>query len=226
MGKKLKERTGGKAKFAVLSGATFAHDLAEGKPCVASIASKDKKVISAVKHVFRKTNLRLVGTDDIVGASVGGCAKNTYAMGDGFMDVVALPEELPEYRRMSLCEMKTILDFFGASKRALCSPAVKDDFLYTISGFSRNREFGKFITGAKTSFEEDSGKFRSSAEIEEVARTHTVEGFEAMKILWKIAHKHMLNVPLLYGIHALACLGTCPPRLFYEIWYERAKKTY
>lgn len=224
--KKLEERTGGKAKFAVLSGPTFAHDLADGKLCVASIASRGPAVIRAIKRIFRKTNLRLIGTDDVSGVSLGGCLKNAGAIGDGYMDVVAPSEELPKYRRMWLGEMKTILDFFGAAERTLHSPAVKDDFLYTVSGSSRNREFGRFIAGAKTYFKDDDGKYRSRAEIEEVARANTVEGFESVRVLYKIAQENSLRVPLLYGIYALACLGACPPRLFYTIWYQNAKTRY
>ncbi|MBI2122242.1 MAG: hypothetical protein HYT98_03900 [Candidatus Sungbacteria bacterium] len=224
--KNLEEHTSGKAKFAVLSGPTFAHDLAEGKPCVASIASRDPAVIRAIKRIFRKTNLRLIETGDVTGVSLGGCLKNVGAIGDGYMDVVAPPEESSKYRRMWLCEMKTILDFFGAAERTLYSPAVKGDFLYTVSGPSRNREFGRFIAGAKTYFKEDDGKFRSSTEIKEVAHANTVEGFDSLKGLYKIAQENSLSTPLLYGIHALACLGTCPLRLFYTIWYQNAKTRY
>ena len=186
--------------FAVISGPTFAKEIV--KPYQAhfiSCASKNIGVIRKLKALFKNSDLHLVGTTDVVGVSWGGCLKNAYAIGYGILDKLAGQKTAFEYIWLALDEMKAFLDFAGACKKTLHSPAVLRDFYVTSRGESRNRKFGAFLA-----------EYRSKDEIADYLAGRTVEGYESMKTLWKIAHENKLEAPLLYGIHSICEYGASP----------------
>lgn len=186
--------------FAVISGPTFAKEIV--KPYQAhfvSCASKNIGVIKKLKALFKNSDLYLVGTTDVIGVSWGGCLKNAYAIGYGILDKFAGQKTAFEYIWLALDEMKSFLDFAGACQKTLHSPAVENDFYVTSRGESRNRKFGAFLA-----------EYHSKTEIVDYLAGRTVEGYESMKILWKIAHENKLDVPLLYGIHAICEYGASP----------------
>lgn len=214
--------------FAVISGPSFAEDLAAKKQCVVSVASRNITIIRTLKQIFNGTCVSMVGTTDVTGVSYGGPLKNTYAASDGLFNKTGHPAERGIFRELCMQEIKIFLDFAGAHERTLYSPAVEGDFYGTVNGPSRNKAFGEFIAGEETTFQDGFGRtgwrYRSQKEIEEYAQKHTVEGYEAMKVFFEIAQKNNLNLPLLSGIHAIATHSSSCPELFYKIWYQAAKK--
>lgn len=187
--------------FAAISGPTFAKDLVvSGKSHVAAVASHNLSVIKKLKEMVKGTGLELEGMTDLLGVSWGGCAKNTYALGHGICDGLGYSQEmLDKYLELAFGEMRAFLEVVGVKSKTISGPAVKEDFYMTAQGESRNRVFGEFVA-----------EYHSIEEIEAEADKRTVEGFEAMKAIWKIAHENKLFAPLLYGIHSVACLGASP----------------
>lgn len=213
--------------FAVMSGLSFAEDLAKFKPYVLSAASRNTKIIHKLKSIFSGTNIQLVGTTDITGVSYGGPLKNTYAVIDGAFAKLGPANERELCRSLCMQEIKIFLDFAGTKKETLHSPAVRDDFYGTVNGPSRNKALGEFIVGERTEFTDGlrhtGYHYRSPKEIEEYAEKNTVEGYESMKVFFEIAQKNNLDVPLLSGIHAIATHNSSCPELFYKVWFQTAQ---
>lgn len=213
--------------FAVMSGLSFAEDLAQFKLCAVSVASRNTKIIHSLKKIFSGTNLQLNGTTDITGVSYGGPLKNTYAVIDGAFSKLGPESERESCRSLSVQEMKLILDLAGAKEKTLHSPAVAGDFYGTVNGPSRNKKFGEFIVGEPTFFQDGFGRagyrYRSQKEIQEYAEKNTVEGYESIKVFFEIAQKNNLDTSLLFGIHAIATRSSSCPELFYDVWFQIAK---
>ncbi|OGF63219.1 hypothetical protein A2926_03810 [Candidatus Giovannonibacteria bacterium RIFCSPLOWO2_01_FULL_44_40] len=190
----------GYKNFAVMSGPTFAREIV--KPYQAhfiSCASKNIGVIKKLKALFKNSDLHLVGTTDLIGVSLGGCLKNACAPGYGLLEKLASPEAAFEYIWLALDEMKTFLNSAGANPKTLHSPAVERDFYVTCRGESRNKKFGHELA-----------KYLSRDAIEAYTKSNTIEGYESIKTLWRIAQKNSLDTPFLHSIHAICEYGASP----------------
>ena len=189
------------SNFAVISGPTFARELQSPyKAHVASCASYNIGIIKKVKEMLLGSDLRIEGTTDLAGVSWGGCLKNAYAVGYGICDGLGYSETmLDDYIWRAHKELKVFLDFAGAKEKTYWSPAVWGDLRITCKGESRNRAFGKFLA-----------EHRAKKDIDEHLKKYTVEGYEAMIALWRLAHEKGLSAPLLYRIHAISCFGASP----------------
>ena len=77
-------------RVAVLSGPSFAIELARELPTAVSIASRDPEVVERVQAEFRAPYFRLYGTDDVVGVEIGGALKNIIAIAAGVVEGLGL----------------------------------------------------------------------------------------------------------------------------------------
>src|SRR4030095_12510952 len=75
---------------AVLSGPSFAAEVARELPTAVSIASRDSDVMQRVQAECRAPYLRLYGTDDVVGVEIGGALKNIIAIAAGMVEGLGL----------------------------------------------------------------------------------------------------------------------------------------
>jgi glycerol-3-phosphate dehydrogenase (NAD(P)+) len=73
------------APVAVLSGPTFASEVARELPTAATLAAKDSKLAAALAHALGTSRFRLYTSDDIVGAEIGGAVKNVIAIACGIV---------------------------------------------------------------------------------------------------------------------------------------------
>ena len=80
----------GDDRFAVLSGPSFAKEVAQGLPTVVTVASKALECAQKVQHVFATPNFRVYTHDDVVGVELGGSVKNVIAIAAGMVDGMGL----------------------------------------------------------------------------------------------------------------------------------------
>lgn len=76
--------------LAVLSGPTFAHEVAARKPTAITLACKDKRLGERIAHAAAAPYFRPYWTDDTTGAEIGGAVKNVLAIGCGVVDGAGL----------------------------------------------------------------------------------------------------------------------------------------
>ena len=76
--------------LAVLSGPTFAHEVAAGKPTAITLATTDQALGASLMKLIATPHFRPYWSDDVVGAEIGGAVKNVLAIGCGVVDGAGL----------------------------------------------------------------------------------------------------------------------------------------
>ena len=133
--------------FAVLSGPSFAREVANKIPTVIAVASKDQKVAGYIQHIFVTPYFRVYTNNDMIGLELGGAVKNVIAIAAGIMDGLGLglntraaliTRGLTEIRRLGLR--------LGADPRTFAGIGGVGDLVLTCTGdISRNHTVGKKI---------------------------------------------------------------------------------
>jgi glycerol-3-phosphate dehydrogenase (NAD(P)+) len=129
---------------AVLSGPTFAAELARELPTAASVASGDASVVARVQAEFRAPYLRLYGTADVVGVEIGGALKNVIAIAAGVAEGLGLGHNARAgLITRGLAEISRLACAAGATRDTLAGLTGLGDLVLTCTGtLSRNRHVG------------------------------------------------------------------------------------
>jgi len=138
-------------RFAVLSGPSFAREVARQAPTLVTVACKDPQVAQLVQHVFATPHFRVYTHDDLIGVELGGAVKNVIAIAAGVIDGLGLglntraamiTRGLAEIRRLGLK--------MGANPLTFAGLAGAGDLVLTCTGnLSRNYTVGKMIGEGK-----------------------------------------------------------------------------
>lgn len=140
----LEQELGIDVPLAVLSGPSFASELARELPTAVSVASRDERVVAAVQDEFRAPYFRLYGTSDVVGVEIGGALKNVIAIAAGLVEGLGLGHNaLAGLITRGLAEISRLACAAGAQRETLAGLTGLGDLVLTCtSGPSRNRRVG------------------------------------------------------------------------------------
>lgn len=169
------------ATAAMLTGPSFAADIAKGLPTALTLACADDRAGKALQTRLSTQTLRIYRTNDTIGAELGGALKNVMAIACG----VAIGAGLGDSARAALmtrgfAEMATLAERLGADRATLMGLSGFGDLVLTCtSSQSRNFRYGVAL-GAKTSFSDDT----------------TVEGAVTAKSVAKLAATLELDLPI------------------------------
>lgn len=131
-------------RLTVLSGPSFAQEVARGDPTAVVIASADRNAAQTVQKEFSSRTLRLYASDDVVGVELGGAVKNVIAIAAGVIDGLGLGHN-PRAALITrgLAEMTRLACACGARSETLAGLAGMGDLVLTCTGgLSRNRHVG------------------------------------------------------------------------------------
>lgn len=132
------------SRVGILSGPSFADEVASGLPASLNIASQDRDLISSLMLSLQGSNLSLCPIDDIIGAQIAGALKNVFAIGCGIAKGLELGNNLHSALiTQALKEMKSLSKALGGSEDSineLCG--IGDTILTCSSDQSRNYSFG------------------------------------------------------------------------------------
>ena len=134
----------GPVRIGVLSGPSFAVELARELPTAVSIASTDPEVVVAVQRDFRSAYFRLYGTSDVVGVEIGGALKNVIAIAAGVAEGLGLGHNAQAgLITRGLAEIARLACAAGAQRETLSGLTGLGDLVLTCTGsLSRNRKVG------------------------------------------------------------------------------------
>ncbi|QOF77354.1 NAD(P)H-dependent glycerol-3-phosphate dehydrogenase [Variovorax sp. 38R] len=139
-------------KAGVLSGPSFAQEVAEGRPTALVAASPHAGVRDALVDAFHGPALRVYANDDIVGVEVGGAVKNVLAIATGLCDGLALGlNARAALITRGLAEMTRFGLALGARADTFMGLSGLGDLVLTSTGdLSRNRKVGLLLAQGRT----------------------------------------------------------------------------
>jgi len=136
--------TSSRYALGVLSGPSFAKEVAQGLPVALTIASLDESLRAIVREVFHHDPIRIYATTDIIGVEVGGALKNIMAIACGIADGLALGNNArAALITRGLAEMTRFGVKLGAEAATFSGLTGLGDLVLTATGeLSRNRQVG------------------------------------------------------------------------------------
>ncbi len=138
--------------IAVLSGPTFAREVALLRPTAAVVASSDPDIAHALQHELSSREFRLYTNRDVVGVEIGGALKNVIAIATGISDGLGLGENArAALITRGLAEITRLGVALGAAPATFAGLAGMGDLVLTCTGsLSRNHALGLALAGGKT----------------------------------------------------------------------------
>ena len=136
----------------ILSGPSFAQEVARGQPTALVAASEHAAVRDALVAAFHSPTLRVYANDDIIGVEVGGAVKNVLAIATGLCDGLGLGlNARAALITRGLAEMTRLGVALGAKAETFTGLSGLGDLVLTATGdLSRNRKVGLALAQGKT----------------------------------------------------------------------------
>jgi len=161
----LVQETLGTIPVVVLSGPSFAAEVARGLPTAVLAASTDPIAAESVQQRFRGPALRLYASDDVVGVEIGAALKNVIAIAAGVVEGTGLGHNaMAALITRGLVEISRLAIAEGGRRDTLAGLSGLGDLVLTCTGsLSRNRHVGVELGRGKT-LDEVLGEMRMVAE--------------------------------------------------------------
>ncbi len=181
------------APVAVLSGPTFAHEVAKGLPTAVTLAADDPDLARQLRDRIALPTFRIYVSDDVAGAEIGGAVKNVLAIACGVVEGKGLGQNArAALISRGFAEMTRFGLAFGARRGTLTGLSGLGDLVLTCSSTSsRNYSLGLGI-----------GKGLSAAELLSDRRT-VAEGAFTAPVLARLAHDKKVDMPIVDAVNAL-----------------------
>ena len=181
------------APVAVLSGPSFAAEVARGLPAAVTLACADEALGQDLSHALGHTAFRPYWSDDVTGAQVGGAVKNVLAIAAGIVVGKALGANAhAALMTRGFGEIVRLGTALGGKPETLMGLSGLGDLLLTCSSpQSRNMSLGKAL-GEGQSMDDILG-----------ARNSVSEGVYTAAALTELAEAHKLDLPICQNVHAV-----------------------
>jgi glycerol-3-phosphate dehydrogenase (NAD(P)+) len=184
-------------RIAVLSGPTFAKEVAAGEPAAVVIASGESELASRVQVAFSGPVLRFYTSRDVVGVEIGAALKNVIAIGAGICHGLGLGgNSLAALVTRGLAESTRLAVALGGEARTLAGLAGLGDLVLTSTGdLSRNRYVGVQLANGRTLEEIVTG-------MDQIA-----EGVDTCKAAQELARKTGVEMPITEAMYEILYAG-------------------
>ena len=201
------------ARVAVLSGPTFAREVAAGQPAAVVVAARDPEVSAQVQTAFSGPHLRLYTSLDTVGVEIGGALKNVIAIAAGVVQGLELGNNtIAALITRGLAEMARLAVAMGGKPQTMAGLAGLGDLVLTCTGqLSRNRNVGIMLAKGKNLHEISS------------STPMIAEGVETCSSAVALGAKFGVDLPIIRQMHAVLHESK-PPREAIQTLMNRALK--
>ena len=177
--------------YAVVSGPSFAKEVAKKKPALLVVASVRKEISIWLRDLLASERLRFYSSIDVRGVEFAGSAKNVIAMGSGILDGIGLGRNIrAALITRGLAEITRLGVMLGADPRTFAGLAGIGDLVLTCTGdLSRNYTVGKLL-----------GEGLTIKEIQEKRRT-VAEGVKNTRSVYNLAKKLDIELPIINEVY-------------------------
>ena len=173
-------------RIGVLSGPSFAQELAKQLPCAVCLASENEAWLHDLVQTLNTNIMRLYANSDVIGVSVGGAVKNIMAIATGLSDGLnyGLNARAALVTR-GLAEITRLAVAMGAHTKTMMGLAGMGDLILTCTGaLSRNRKVGLGLAEGKTLHQV----------LKEIG--HVAEGVPTIEEVHNAAAKYQIDMPI------------------------------
>ena len=189
-------------EYGVLSGPTFAIDIANLEPSALACATLSNNVFNKVSLAYKNTNVKLRRSKDLIGTELSGSIKNVIAIASGMLEGLGYKESTRAFLiTESLHDIKELIYKLGGNKKSILSYAGVGDLLLTATSTkSRNYTYGTLLAQDKK-------------KAEEFLNNNTVEGYYTLKSIYSLLRKKKVRMPLVDLIYKIVMNNEDPKEL-------------
>ncbi|MEN3013800.1 MAG: NAD(P)H-dependent glycerol-3-phosphate dehydrogenase [Endomicrobiia bacterium] len=169
-----------------LSGPSHAEEVALKKPTAVILASTNLKLAEKLQKLLSTEFLRIYTNSDIIGVEIAASIKNIYAIAAGICDGLKLGNNAKSaLLTRALKEMLIVGKALGGNPKTFFGLAGLGDLLTTAySKFSRNRNFGEYLT-----------IYKNIKKAKQKVKT-TIEGLSTLEAIYKFSKKQSIELPI------------------------------
>tara|TARA_R110000744_G_scaffold107234_1_gene203735 strand:+ start:1252 stop:2259 length:1008 start_codon:yes stop_codon:yes gene_type:complete len=193
-----REILGDDISLAVLSGPTFAKEMAAGLPTAISLSSTDDAFVDDISNLLHcERTFRVYSNKDFIGIQLGGAVKNVIAIGAGMADGIGFGANArTALITRGLAEMTRLGCALNAEPSTFMGMAGLGDLVLTCTdNQSRNRRFGLALGGG-------AGVEQAIADIGQV-----VEGYRNTKEVYMLAQRMGVEMPIVEQVYQVLYCG-------------------
>lgn len=196
-----------RAGIAVVSGPSFAREVAAGRPTALVAASADESLAIRAQSLLSRANVRVYTSPDAVGVELGGALKNVVAIAAGAVEGLALgPNTLAALITRGLAEISRLAVALGGRRETLAGLAGLGDLVLTCTGSqSRNHQVG---------FELGRGR-----RIDEIltGMKMVAEGVTTARSALDLGRRERVSMPITEKVHAVLFEGAVPDQAIRDL---------
>ncbi|MBI3480154.1 MAG: NAD(P)-dependent glycerol-3-phosphate dehydrogenase [Nitrosomonadales bacterium] len=180
-------------QYGVLSGPSFAQEVARGFPTALTLASADEEFARSAAHALHHAYLRIYTSSDMVGVEVGGAVKNVMAIAAGICDGMGLGHNArAALLTRGLAEITRLGLKLGGRSETLSGLSGVGDLILTCTGdLSRNRQVGLLLA--------------QQHDLAEILRRlgHVAEGVYTVREVHRIAQRLGVAMPICEAVYRI-----------------------
>ncbi len=186
----------------VLSGPSFAAELARRLPTAVTLASRNPDNAVQVQGLFQNEHFRLYTQSDVIGTELGGSLKNVIALAAGISDGLGLGTNArAALMTRGLAEIGRLTERLGGDPATLAGLAGMGDLVLTCTGeLSRNRRVGLAI-----------GKGQRLSDVLDGMQS-VAEGVRTTRATCELAHAEGVEMPIAEAVYSVLYEGVDPRR--------------
>lgn len=198
----------------VLSGPSFAEEVAQGLPTALTLASKDTDFSSKVASELHSPRLRIYTSQDVIGVETGGAIKNVITIAAGISDGIGFGHNArAALITRGLMEITRLGLGLGGSMKTFMGLAGVGDLLLTSTGdLSRNRQVGLMLADGKSLHDI----------LNELG--HVAEGVHTARSVLQLGNQLHIEMPITQAVCSILHEGV-PARNAVEVLLNREQRT-
>lgn len=210
------EELPGAIERGVLSGPSFAREVAEGLPCALTLAARDYEFARHTAVALNHNRMRVYSSKDVIGVELGGAVKNVMAIAAGIADGMGFGYNArAALITRGLAEMTRLGLHLGGKLETFMGLTGVGDLILTCTGdLSRNRTVGKQLAEGKP----------LATILGELG--HAAEGVHTCTEVLKLARQVGVEMPITHEVYRVMFEGLSPRQAVEDLLSREPKAEY